>query len=145
MSQIQYTCVLCDIPVRAMHRFCSKHFVEYGERIHEPWLKYLLETQRTQRFIDKHECYTLSPISMTDIRGIAEKHEYVSKKDVGRPSTHWRLVNQVLEIYDASVEETIAGKTTRIKSLRAIARELNNRIGYCTVRNILKEYRNKNL
>ena len=141
MQIIIYTCVLCDTPVRPMHRFCSKHFMEYGENTNEEWLLFLLDQQRQQRNIDRHECYSLERDTIVGIEGLIEKKEFIAKKDVGRPSTHWKVVNQVLDIYDASVEACHAGIIPRRKSLRAIARELDNKIGYCTVRNILKTYR----
>lgn len=138
MSHVIYTCVLCDMPVKVQHRFCSKHYTLYGS-CHEQWLIMLLDTQKKQRVIDRMECYTLDSFVLNTVNG--EKPQQTVKKVVGRPSTHWLVVNQVLAIYDESVELFITGKISRIKSLRAIAKELDNKIGYCTVRNILKEYR----
>jgi hypothetical protein len=67
--------------------------------------------------------------------------ELLLKRDVGRPSTDWRLVEKVLAIYDQSVEDVLEKRTPRTKSLRSIAKEMNHVLGYVTIRNILKEYR----
>jgi len=111
----------------------------------EPWFIALAQEQAKQDVIDRHESYRLPYYSATNIYGIHEAPELLSKRDVGRPSTDWRIVDKVLQIYDSSVEDVNEGKAARPKSLRTIARELDNKIGYVTVRNILKEYRNKNI
>jgi hypothetical protein len=96
--------------------------------------------QKKQRAIDRMECFTLDSY-VINTTTTEHKPQQTVKKEVGRPSTNWIVVNQVLSIYDESVDLFITGKVAKVKSLRTIARELNNRIGYCTVRNILKEYR----
>jgi hypothetical protein len=113
--------------------------------VDEPWFIALTQEQSRQDTIDRHESYCLPYNSTTNIYGVYEAPELLSKRDVGRPSTDWRIVDKVLQIYDASVEDVKEGRIARPKSLRAIARELNNRIGYVTVRNILKEYRKKDI
>jgi hypothetical protein len=111
----------------------------------EPWFKALAEEQSKQDTIDRHESYRLPYYSATNMYGVYEAPELLSKRDVGRPSTDWRIVDKVLQIYDSSVEDVNEGKAVRPKSLRAIAKELDNKIGYVTVRNILKEYRKKDI
>jgi hypothetical protein len=139
------TCVLCDTRIKSSHRLCNQHFNEYRERMNEPWFQALAKEQSRQDTIDKHERYCLPYNSTTDIYGVYTAPELLSKRDVGRPSTDWRIVDKVLKIYDASVEDVKEGKALRPKSLRTIARELHNKIGYVTVRNILKEYRKKDI
>jgi hypothetical protein len=111
----------------------------------EDWFIALSQEQSRQDTIDRHESYCLPYNSSTNIYGVHEAPELLSKREVGRPSTDWRIVDKVLQIYDASVEDVHEGKIARPKSLRSIARELDNQIGYVTVRNILKEYRKKNI
>lgn len=137
------TCVLCDEKVKPSQRLCNVHYREYKDQMDEPWFKALAECQQKQDEIDRHEGYCLPYGSRTDIYGVYDEPELLSKRDVGRPNTDWRVVDKVLKIYDASVEDVKEGKALRPKSLRAIARELNNIVGYVTVRNILKEYRSE--
>jgi len=137
------TCVLCDEKIKPSHRLCTAHYKEYKEQMDEPWFKALADCQQRQDEIDRHEGYCLPYGSSTDIYGVYEAPELLAKRDVGRPSTDWRIVDRVLRIYDESVEMVRDGKLARPKSLRAIARELGNAVGYVTVRNILREYRSK--
>lgn len=135
------TCVLCDIKIKSSHRLCTAHFVEYKDQMDQPWFIALAEEQAKQDAIDKREGYCLPYHSATNMYGVYEAPQLLAKRDVGRPSTDWRIVDKVLQIYDASVEDVREGKALRPKSLRAIAKELGNKIGYVSVRNILKEYR----
>lgn len=139
------TCILCDVKIKSSHRLCATHFTQYKDQIEEPWFKALAIEQSIQDTIDRYESYCLPYYSATNIYGVHESPELLSKREVGRPSTDWRIVDKVLNIYDSSVEDVNEGKAIRPKSLRAIARELDNRIGYVTVRNILKEYRKKKI
>ncbi len=136
------TCILCDTKIKSSYRLCSQHFTEYRDRMDEPWFKALAEEQSRQDTIDRRESYRLPYYSATDIHGTYNSPELLSKRDVGRPSTDWRIVDKVLQIYDDSVADVREGKTIRTKSLRAIAREVGSVVGYVTVRNILREYRN---
>lgn len=131
--------------IKSSHRLCNKHFTEYRDQMNEPWFIALLEEQSKQDVIDRHESYCLPWYSSTNLYGVYEAPQLLAKRDVGRPSTDWRIVDKVLRIYDASVEDVVEGKAIRPKSLRAIAKEMNNVIGYVTVRNILKEYRQKEI
>lgn len=131
--------------IKSSHRLCSQHFNEYRDRMTEEWFIALTKEQSIQDAIDRHESYSLPYTSATDIYGVQDTPELLSKKDVGRPSTDWRIVDKVLQIYDSSVQDVLEGKAVRTKSLRVIARELHNTIGYVTVRNILKEYRKKDI
>ena len=139
------TCVLCDTKIKSSYKLCSLHFSEYRDQMNTPWFLALAEEQTRQDTIDKHEHYCLPYWSTTNIYGIHEATELLSKREVGRPSTDWRIVDKVLQIYDSSVEDVKEGIALRPKSLRAIARELNNCIGFVTVRNILREYRKKDI
>lgn len=139
------TCVLCDTKIKSSHRLCSQHFSEYRDQMTEDWFIALSQEQSRQDTIDRYESYCLPYNSATNIYGVQDSPELLSKREVGRPSTDWRIVDKVLQIYDASVEDVKEGKAARPKSLRAIARLLDNKIGYVTVRNILKEYRKKDI
>lgn len=107
----------------------------------EEWFIALLEEQSRQDTIDRYERYSLPYSSATDMHGTYTAPELLSKKEIGRPNTDWRTVDKVLQIYDSSVEDVKEGKAIKTKSLRAIARELGNILGYVTIRNILREYR----
>ena len=135
------TCALCDTKIKSSHRLCGIHFTQYRDQINENWFKALCEEQTRMDIIDRRESYSLPYGSSTNIYGIYEAPELLSKKDVGRPSTDWRIVDKVLQIYDFSVQDVKEGKAIRPKSLRAIAKEIGNTIGYVSVRNILREYR----
>jgi len=135
------TCVLCDQKIKSSHRLCSLHFREYRNQTTEDWFIALVEEQSRQDTIDRYERYSLPYSSATDIHGIYTAPELLSKRDVGRPSTDWRIVDKVLAIYDSSFEDVKEGKAIRTKSLRAIAKEIGGVVGYVTIRNILKEYR----
>lgn len=110
----------------------------------EEWFIALAEEQSRQDIIDKHERFSLPYGSTTNVYGVYEAPELLSKREIGRPSTDWRIVDKVLQIYDTSVQDMLEGKTTRVKSLRSIAKEVGN-IGFCTVRNILIEYGRKQI
>lgn len=105
------------------------------------WFIALAEAQARQDTINSRERWMIPYHSAVNIHGLSEAPELLSKREVGRPSTDWRIVDKVLQIYDSSVEDVKEGKTLRPKSLRAIAREMDNVIGYVSVRNILREYR----
>ena len=139
------TCVLCDTKIKSSHRLCNQHFMEYRDQMDEPWFIAIAAEQAKQDMIDRRESYCLPYHSSTNLYGVHEAPQLLAKRDVGRPSTDWRIVDKVLCIYDASVADVVEGKATRPKSLRAIAKELGNVVGYVTVRNILKEYRQKEI
>lgn len=138
-------CLLCDTKIKSSHRLCNPHFIEYRDQMTEAWFIALVQEQSRQDTIDRYESYSLPYNSQTNIYGTYEATELLSRKEVGRPTTDWRIVAKVLQIYDDSVEDVKEGKAVRPKSLRAIARELGNILGYVTVRNILKEYRKKEI
>lgn len=69
------------------------------------------------------------------------KPELLSKRNIGRPATDWRIIQRILELYDYSVEETELKKRTRPLSLRALAKHINHKVSYLTVRTILRTYR----
>ncbi len=135
------TCVLCDEKIRTTYDLCAKHYKEFGNQINEPWFKELAALQQEQDDIDKRERYNIPYYSTTDIHGVYEPPKLLSKKDVGRPSTDWRIAAKVLEVYDESVDAVKNKKAVRVKSLRQIAREVGHGLGYVTCRNILLKYR----
>lgn len=135
------TCVLCDQKIRASYKLCTQHFIQYKDQMHEPWFIALAEAQQKQDQIDKYESYGLPYHSATDIYGKYTAPELLSKRDVGRPSTDWRIIEKVLCLYDQSIDDVRLKHAIRPASLRAIAKALDNKIGYVTIRNILLEYR----
>jgi len=108
--------------------------------MHEQWFIQLAQQQAIQDAIDRRERYSIPYSSTTDIYGSHEKPELLAKRNIGRPSTDWRIIQAILDIYDRSKEETRLRITPRTLSLRAIANKLNNKVSYLTVRTILKEY-----
>jgi len=111
--------------------------------MNEPWFKELAKAQSIQDEIDKRESYQIPFTSAADSNGKVEVSELLAKKPVGRPSTDWRIVAKVLQIYDTSIDVYEQGLSPRIKSLRTIAKEVGNSVDHCTVRNILNAYRRK--
>jgi hypothetical protein len=140
---IYKTCLLCDLHIKSSYRLCKQHFIEYHQYMNEPWFKALIEEDQKQEQINRYEGYRLPYNSPVDIHGAQDMPELLLKRAIGRPSTDWMIVNRVLEIYDQSVENVKLGIERQVISLRAIARRLDNVIGYVTVRNILREYRGK--
>lgn len=130
------TCVLCDTKIKASQRLCTAHYKEYGTATDEPWFKELLRQQKRQDAIDRLERHSLPTTSSVNVYGDYTPPELLSKRPVGRPATDWRIVNKILAVYDDSVD-------TKPKSLRKIARAVDNKVDHCTVRNILKTYRPK--
>ena len=141
--QYYRTCVLCDTKIRSSYRLCAVHYPLYRDQMDEPWFKALAAEQQIQDDIDRREGYVLPYDSATNIYGQHELTELLSKRNVGRPSTDWRLVERVLRLYDESQGQVELGKSKRVKSLRTLANEVGNKIDHCTVRNILKTYRQK--
>lgn len=139
------TCVLCDKKIRASYRLCTAHYAQYGDMMSQEWFKELAKAQAKQDEIDRLEAYEVPYHSSTTSTGEASKLELLSRKNVGRPATDWRIVDKVLQIYDTSVDQVELGLSPRIKSLRLIAHEVGNSIDHCTVRNILKVYRKQKM
>lgn len=105
----------------------------------DAWFIELAKAQLKQDGIDKREGYFIPFNSSTDIYGEPTVKIVVGKKDIGRPPINWNIRNKVLELYDNSVELETQKMGKRL-SLRAIAKLLNNEIGYVSVRNILIDY-----
>lgn len=141
--QYYRTCVLCETKIKSSHRLCSKHYPDYKEHMHEPWFEALANEQQRQDDIDRREGFVLPYNSATDIYGQQESPQLLVKRNVGRPATDWRIVERVLRLYDASLEQFELKQTKRVKSLRTLANEVGNVVDHCTVRNIIKTYREK--
>lgn len=132
------TCVLCDRQIRTTYKLCHECFKEYSEFVQEPWFKEIARLQAQQDKIDKFENTDLdAPAAQL----IGDTPNITIKKDIGRPKTDWRIVNKVLEIYDRDREQVLNGEKKKPLSLRAMAREINEAVGYFTVRSILIQYR----
>jgi len=131
------TCVLCPAKIRPTYRLCLPCYRQYGQYMNEQWFKDLEQKQAEQDAIDTREGFTIPYSAQTDIEGnnVATDTGIAGGKPVGRPETKAVVVDQVLAIYDESVEN---GKPL---SLRKIAGKLGNKVSYNTIRNILKEKR----
>lgn len=137
------TCVLCEnSTLSPKHKLCTKCYREHGAFIHSDWFEELVVLQRRQDIIDSKESYFLAPTSQSFVTGSADIPIVSSSKNIGRPPTDWRLVNEVLRLYDESVDLEKQGVGKRL-SLRGIEKKMNHRIKYLTVRKILMIYRNK--
>ncbi len=127
------TCVLCENKTRNGYELCRNCYELYKGYKDEVWFKELRKLQHIQNTIDNKEVFSYVYSNMSSKDNI---------KNRGRPQTDWRIVEDILKIFDNALE------TEKI-SLRAIVRKLNNKVGYITVRSILiryraKEYRSKN-
>ncbi len=107
--------------------------------MNETWFIELVKLQQRQDSIDRQENSFLTDTTGTNIYGTITAPEVSSKKAIGRPPTHWSLINEVLRLYDCSLEEELNGG--KRLSLRAIQAKMNRRVKYLTVRRILKTYR----
>lgn len=134
------TCVLCPNKTAPEYRLCQKCYREYNTLVDEQWFKELDKLQRKQDKIDINEAFALfdSVNHEADISG--KNTPLAIKKAVGRPPTQWQLVNQVLYLFDCSIENERVGISKRL-SLRNISKQLDNKVKYLTVRRILLMYR----
>lgn len=133
------TCVLCPEKVKPKYKLCAACYKKYKDYIHEEWFIELVALQGKQDSIDRKEGYITYNIG-ANIYGTIDNAQTPSHKNVGRPSTDWRLVNEILELYDQSVEDELNGVGKRL-SLRGMQKKVNNRVKYLTVRRILMTYR----
>lgn len=109
--------------------------------MNENWFIEIASLQKRQDDIDRRETEAVTHYSTdTSLSGQATAPIVTARKNVGRPPTKWNLINEVLRIYDISVEAEI-NKTGKRLSLRAIQKILNRRVKYLTIRKILKTYR----
>lgn len=132
------TCVLCSRQIRTIYKLCKDCYTHYGSYINEPWFKELSKLQAQQDKIDLIENTDLeAPAALF----MGEAPNITIKKDIGRPKTDWRIINKVLEIYDRDREMVLNGEKKRPLSLRAMAKEIDNAVGYFTIRSILIQYR----
>jgi hypothetical protein len=104
------------------------------------WFKALEQLQHSQDIIDINEMYELSYEATTNPNGVQDKPELLLKKNVGRPPTHWKTVNKVLDIFDKNLADVEEGLDKRL-SLRSISKLLNNEISFFIVRKVLTRYR----
>lgn len=128
-------CALCPEIVSKRHTLCYNCFKQYKHYKNEDWFKELAKAEIKQDEIDMIECTSVNSMFTlpTDNEG------GLVKKNIGRPSTDWRTVNKVLQVYDESLTRERLGIGKR-KSLRVIEKEVGN-VNFLTVRKILKRYR----
>lgn len=134
------TCALCTNKIRTHHKLCGDCFRLYKSDIDTLWLKEMIRFQQRQDVIDSVEGHILPFQSASTVHGAAEQPIVALKKSIGRPSTEWTIVADVLQLFDDSLDLERRGLGKRL-SLRDIAKKLNNMLGYVTVRNILLEKR----
>jgi hypothetical protein len=131
---------LCERFISPKYRLCTQHFREYKDQMHEPWFKELAQAQSRQDVIDFYEGYSLSFGATVDIEGTHSADvKLLSKKNIGRPATDWRIVNKVLLLFDQNTTD-VEENNARKLSLRTMA-TLVGGVDHCTVRNILNRYR----
>lgn len=95
--------------------------------------------QKRQDRIDTKESYPLETGSV-NMYGKADIPIVSSKRSVGRPATDWKLINEVLQRYDESLDNEKAGTGKRL-SLRKLEKAMGGRVKFLTVRRILLLYR----
>jgi len=137
-TQPMKTCTLCANKIKPKQKLCYECYKDYKGYIDESWFKELVQLQQRQDDIDRKE-YSLNGDSEVNIYG-ASSNNPGFKKGVGRPTTDRKLVNEVLKLYDLSLENESNGTGKRY-SLRRLQKEMNNRVKYLTIRRILKTYR----
>lgn len=135
------TCVLCTERISSTKRLCARCFAQYRDQMHEEWFEALAEQQAKQDMIDKRERYNIPYGSTTDIYGIQAKPDLLSKRSIGRPSTDWRIIQHILELYDHSLEEIQLQERKRPLSLRSIAAKTGGKVSHLTVRTVIRNYR----
>lgn len=130
---------MCPAKIQPRHKLCTTCYKKYKSFIYEDWFLEIAKLQRQQDEIDRRENNLLLDITGATIFG-AKESQTALQKSVGRPSTPWILVNEVLRLYDDSIENELTGKGKRL-SLRGIQKKMNFRVKYLTVRRILLTYR----
>lgn len=106
----------------------------------DDWFLALVEMQKVQDKIDAREQYDLDSRSNVDLYGVLIDKPVKSKRKVGRPGTHIKVIEEVLRLFDTSVEDELYNGGKRL-SLRAIEKQLDRRVGFLTIWKILKSYR----
>lgn len=128
-------CLLCPNMIPAKQRLCYPCFKQYRDQMHEPWFIALAELQKVQERIDTKEQYHIDPRTNTDLYGAIIHTAVNTKQRVGRPGTHWKLIEEILQLYDTSLEH---GQRL---SVRAIEKQMDRRVKFLTIWKILKKYR----
>jgi len=106
--------------------------------MHESWFLALVELQKVQDKIDDREQYTIDSRTNTNLYGVTATNTVpISKRSVGRPRTNWKLVEEILRLYDESLEN---GQRL---SVRTLEKMIDRRVKFLTIWNILKKYRKR--
>jgi hypothetical protein len=101
----------------------------------ESWFTSLLRMDNVQQAIDQKECYSL----YTDHTGNLIE---IQKRN-GRPPISWKIVNDILALYDQDRDLVVRGMKNKNLSYRSLAKLLDDPVSYQTVRAIVKKYRSK--
>lgn len=133
-------CLLCSTVVYSQHRLCYSCYREYKDSMKEEWFIALVDLQKVQDKIDMKERYTVDTRQTVDMYGTYNNTGSNKKRRVGRPGAQLHIIQEVLFLFDRSIElERYYGG--RRLSLRGIERLMNKRIRYLAVRRILRRYR----
>jgi hypothetical protein len=129
------TCLLCPNTIPAKHKLCYPCYRQYKDCMREAWFLALVELDKVQYKIDNKEQYHIDFRTNTDLYGVPIRTAVKSKRSVGRPRTDWKLIEEVLQLYDTSIEN---GQRL---SVRALEKAMNRRIKFLTIWKIIKRYR----
>lgn len=135
-------CLLCPTRIPTRHILCYSCYRMYKHQMHEAWFQALLDLQKVQERIDMRECYTIDSRSNVDLHGVLIEKDIKNKRPVGRPRTHWKLVDEILRMYDESVERELLYGEKRL-SVRAIEKRMQGRVKFLTVWNIIRAHRKR--
>lgn len=124
-----------------MYKLCKDCYKAYNQYTDTDWFKELVRMQTQQDRIDILESGDIELQGTVSIHGTIPAPSITVRKEIGRPRTDWRIVQKVLDIYDEDREQIAQGDKRKPLSLRAIAKRIDNAVGYFTVRTILKQYR----
>lgn len=149
------TCVLCATKINAgRHKLCASCYKHYHQYINESWFNELARLQQKQDDIDMQELFEIPYYSATNLYGTSELNIKTPRKDIGRPSTDYRVINYVLDLFDSAIESgnklPSLRKMTKIvndyvdnaPAIKDLRTKKNAKLGYVTIRNILLKYRN---
>lgn len=134
-------CVLCGKSISVVYKLCKFCYKQYHMYMKEPWFLELARMEEIQNKINDME-----PYSITDavIKDIDEPTAQVAKNPIGRPATDWRVIRDILKIYDQDLDTIKTNNLTRNPiSYRSIAKLVGNKVSYITVRDYIMTYRKK--
>src|SRR5688572_29292887 len=126
------TCVLCPNKIAAYQKLCYKCYAAYKQYMNTEWFKDLVIMETKQDQINSREHILFDHTAVTAVEG--KIRPFTNPSKLGRPTTSPKVIDNVLDIYDNYLE-------THKKKLatRKIAKMLDNKVSYETVRAIIKK------